>query len=97
MDTIWMWVGFNLFVLVLLALFRLTGRPLDRARMLWIGRLLAVLVIIAGYLVFVENAHRWYRYESRAAELEPHSGPIVREAEAFRKALAAKQKTRRPQ
>jgi len=36
------------------------------------------------------------KHQSRAAALEPHSGLIVRELEAFRKALAAKQKTRRP-
>jgi Ni/Fe-hydrogenase subunit HybB-like protein len=60
--------GTALMILVLLALFRLTGRPLDRARVLWIGRLLAVLVVVAGYLVFLENAHRLYVHESRAAE-----------------------------
>ena len=61
--------GTALMILVLLALFRMTGRPLDEARVLWVGRLLAVLVIVAGYFVFIENAHRLYAHESRAAEL----------------------------
>jgi len=60
--------GTALMILVLLALFRLTGRPLDQAPVLWIGRLLAVLVLIAGYFVLIENAHRLYAHESRAAE-----------------------------
>jgi molybdopterin-containing oxidoreductase family membrane subunit len=41
---------------------------LDQAPVLWIGRLLAVLVLIAGYFVLIENAHRLYAHESRAAE-----------------------------
>lgn len=61
--------GTALMLLVLLALFRLTGRPLDEARLLWVGRLLAVLVLVAGYFVLIENAHRLYAHESRTAEL----------------------------
>jgi molybdopterin-containing oxidoreductase family membrane subunit len=60
--------GTAFMILVLLALFRMTGRPLDPARMFWVGRLLAVLVIVAGYFVLIENAHRLYVHESRAAE-----------------------------
>ena len=60
--------GTALMILIILALFRLTKRPLDEKPILWIGRLLAVFVVVAGYFVFIENAHRLYVYESRAAE-----------------------------
>jgi Ni/Fe-hydrogenase subunit HybB-like protein len=59
--------GTALMILVLLALFRLTKRPLDEKPMLWIGRLLAILIVIAGYFVFIENAYRYYAQESREA------------------------------
>lgn len=59
--------GTALMILVILALFRLTQRPLDDKLMLWIGRLLAILIVIAGYFVFIENAYRYYVVESRAA------------------------------
>jgi Ni/Fe-hydrogenase subunit HybB-like protein len=60
--------GTALMILVLLALFRLTKRALDAALVLWVGRLLGIFVVAAGYFVFVENAYRLYVHESRAAE-----------------------------
>ena len=60
--------GTALMILIILALFRLTKRPLDKKPILWIGQLLAVLIIVAGYFVFIENAYRYYVVESRAAE-----------------------------
>ncbi|HEX7505716.1 MAG TPA: NrfD/PsrC family molybdoenzyme membrane anchor subunit [Polyangia bacterium] len=60
--------GTALMILVILVLFRLTKRPLAPKPMLWIGRLLAVFIVVAGYFVFIENAHRYYVAASRAAE-----------------------------
>ena len=60
--------GTALMILIILALFRLTKRPLDKKPLLWIGRLLAVLIVVASYFVFIENAHRYYLASSRAAE-----------------------------
>lgn len=60
--------GTALMILIILALFNLTKRPLDEEPILWMSRLLAVFIVVAGYLVFVENAHRYYLAPSRVAE-----------------------------
>jgi Ni/Fe-hydrogenase subunit HybB-like protein len=60
--------GTALMILVILALFRLTKRPLDPKPILWIGRLLGVFIVVVVYVVFIENAHRYYLVESRTAE-----------------------------
>jgi Ni/Fe-hydrogenase subunit HybB-like protein len=60
--------GTALMILIILALFRLTKRPLDKKPLLWSGRLLAVIIVVASYFVFIENAHRYYLASSRAAE-----------------------------
>jgi molybdopterin-containing oxidoreductase family membrane subunit len=60
--------GTALMILIILALFRLTKRSLNEKPILWIGRLLAVLIVVASYFVFIENVHRYYVASSRAAE-----------------------------
>jgi len=62
--------GTALMILVILGLFRMTKRSVDERSLLWIGRLLAVLVVVAAYFVLVENAHRLYAHESRAAAMQ---------------------------
>jgi molybdopterin-containing oxidoreductase family membrane subunit len=59
--------GTALMIVVILVLFRVAKRPLDNRLMLWVGRLLAVLVVVAGYFVFIENVYRLYVHESREA------------------------------
>jgi len=60
--------GTALMILIILGLFRLTKRPLDTKPILWIGRLLGVFIVGVVYFVFIENAHRYYLVETRAAE-----------------------------
>jgi len=60
--------GTALMILIILALFRLTKRPLDKRPILWIGRLLGLFLVVVVYVVFIENAQRYYLAETRAAE-----------------------------
>jgi len=59
--------GAALMILVLVSLFRITGRVLDRVLVIWLGRLLAVFIIVAMYVILIENVHRLYLIESREA------------------------------
>ncbi|HID77327.1 MAG TPA: hypothetical protein EYP56_15190 [Planctomycetaceae bacterium] len=59
--------GTALMILVILALFRLTGRALDDLLVIKLGGLLGVFVIVVMYFLFVENAYRLYMAESREA------------------------------
>ena len=59
--------GTALMILVILALFRITRRPLDHRLVVRLGRLLAVFIAIVVYFIFVENAYRLYLAESREA------------------------------
>ena len=59
--------GTALMILVILALFRITQRPLDHRLVVRLGRLLAVFIAIVIYFIFVENAYRLYLAESREA------------------------------
>lgn len=59
--------GAALMILVLSALFKVTRRYLDVTLVLWLGRLLAVFIIVALYMILIENAHRFYLIESREA------------------------------
>lgn len=59
--------GTALMILVILALFRLTKRPLDNRLLARLGRLLAVFIIVVLYFILVENAYRLYIPESREA------------------------------
>jgi molybdopterin-containing oxidoreductase family membrane subunit len=59
--------GAALMILVLTSLFRVTRRYLDVVLVIWLGRLLAVFIIVAMYVILIENAHRFYLIESREA------------------------------
>jgi len=59
--------GAALMILVLVGLFRLTKRPLDDGLVIWLGRLLAVFIVLAMYVILIENGHRYYLIESREA------------------------------
>jgi molybdopterin-containing oxidoreductase family membrane subunit len=59
--------GAALMIIVITSLFRLTKRPLDDGLVIWLGRLLAVFIILAMYVIMVENVHRYYLHGSREA------------------------------
>jgi Ni/Fe-hydrogenase subunit HybB-like protein len=59
--------GTAFMILVILTLFKVTKRTLDPRLIHWIGRLLAVFIIVALYFIFIENAFRFYQHESRDA------------------------------
>jgi len=59
--------GAALMILVLVPLFKVTKRTLDDGLITWLGRLLAVFVVLALYMIFIENIHRYYLIESREA------------------------------
>jgi molybdopterin-containing oxidoreductase family membrane subunit len=61
--------GTALMILVIVGLFRLTNRYLDERLILWLGRFLAVCVLVVIYFLFVENAYRVYVVELREAAL----------------------------
>ncbi len=59
--------GTALMILVLVSLFRLTKRRLDDALVIWLGRLLAIFLIVVMYFLFIENSYRYYLVQSREA------------------------------
>lgn len=60
--------GAALMILVKVALFRGTDRPMDDRLVIWLGRpLLAVFLVCMLYVLLIENAHRFYLAESREA------------------------------
>jgi len=59
--------GAALMIIVLVSAFKLTNRYLDDRLITWLGRLLAVFVVVALYMLFIENIHRYYLVESREA------------------------------
>jgi dimethyl sulfoxide reductase membrane subunit len=61
--------GTALMILMIVGLFKLTKRHLDDSLILWLGRFLAVCVLVVVYFLFVENAYRVYVVELREAAL----------------------------
>lgn len=59
--------GAALMIIILVTLFRITRRYLDDALVIWLGRLMAVFIVVALYVILIENVHRAYLIESRAA------------------------------
>ncbi|MEW6071530.1 MAG: NrfD/PsrC family molybdoenzyme membrane anchor subunit [Planctomycetota bacterium] len=59
--------GTALMIIVLVTLFRLTRRHLDDALIVWLGRLLAISLVVVFYFMFIESAYRYYLIESREA------------------------------
>ncbi len=56
-------------ILMIVSLFRLTKRHLDDELILWLGRFLAVCILVVVYFLMVENAYRVYVIELRSAAL----------------------------
>jgi molybdopterin-containing oxidoreductase family membrane subunit len=61
--------GTALMILVIVALFKATKRHLDDELVLWLGRFLAVCVLVVVYFLFMENAYRAYVVELRHAAM----------------------------
>ena len=59
--------GTAMMILVILASFRLTKRPLDDILVVRLGKLLAVFIVVVMYFILVENGYRLYLPESREA------------------------------
>ncbi len=59
--------GTALMIIVIVSLRRLTGRYVDDGLVTWLGRLLALSLLVVIYFVFVENMYRYYLVESRHA------------------------------
>ncbi len=59
--------GAALMIILIVSLFRLTSRPLDIGLIIWLGRLLAVFIVVALYVISIENIHRFYLIGSREA------------------------------
>lgn len=59
--------GVALMIIVIVSAFRLTKRHLDKALVVWLGRLLGVFVVVAMYVVLLDNLHRYYIIQSREA------------------------------
>ncbi len=72
--------GTALMILVILAVFRVTRRPLDHELVVRLGRLLAVFIVVVLYFLFVENAYRLYLEQSREAAMyflfDPFNGTL---------------------
>ena len=61
--------GTAFMILMIVTLFRITKRHLDDELILWLGRFLAVCLVVVTYFLFVENAYRVYVVELRKAAL----------------------------
>jgi molybdopterin-containing oxidoreductase family membrane subunit len=61
--------GTALMILMIVGLFRITKRHLDDGLVVWLGRFLAVCLLVVVYFLAVENAYRAYVVELRAAAL----------------------------
>jgi molybdopterin-containing oxidoreductase family membrane subunit len=61
--------GTALMILVIVGLFKATKRFVDDALVIWLGRFLAVCLIVVVYFLTVENAYRAYVVELREAAL----------------------------
>jgi molybdopterin-containing oxidoreductase family membrane subunit len=61
--------GVALMIIMMAALFKITKRYVDLALMIWLSKLLAVFVVVALYIIVVDNIHRMYMMETRAAAM----------------------------
>jgi molybdopterin-containing oxidoreductase family membrane subunit len=59
--------GAALMIIIIVTLFKITKRFLDTELIIWLGRLLGVFILVAMYVILIENAHRLYQIESREA------------------------------
>lgn len=61
--------GTAFMILMILGLFRVTKKPLEKELVVRLGRLLGIFVVVVVYFIFVENAYRYYLLHSREASL----------------------------
>jgi len=59
--------GTALMIVMIVALFKLTNRHVDDEIIFWLGRFLAICVLVVTYFLFMENAYRYYIVELREA------------------------------
>ncbi len=59
--------GTALMILLIVTLFKITKRHLDDELIIWLGRFLAICVLVVVYFLAVENAYRAYVVELRHA------------------------------
>ncbi len=61
--------GTALMIILIVTLFKITKRHLDDELIIWLGRFLAICIIVVVYFLFVENAYRAYVVELRSAAI----------------------------
>lgn len=61
--------GTALMILMIVGLFKLTNRHVDDELIIWLGRFLAVCVLVVVYFLMVENLYRVYVVELRPAAM----------------------------
>jgi len=61
--------GTALMIIMIVSIFKLTKRYVDDELIFWLGRFLAICIIIVVYFLFVENAYRAYVVELRHAAI----------------------------
>jgi molybdopterin-containing oxidoreductase family membrane subunit len=61
--------GTALMILMIVGLFRATRRHVDNELIVWLGRFLAVTILVVVYFLALENAYRAYVVELREAAL----------------------------
>lgn len=59
--------GTALMIVMIVGLFKLTDRHVDDELLVWLGRFLAICILVVVYFLFVENAYRAYVVELRQA------------------------------
>ncbi len=61
--------GCAFMIIMIVLIFKVTNRYLDDELIFWLGRFLAICVIVVVYFLFVENAYRVYVVELRQAAI----------------------------
>lgn len=61
--------GTALMIIMIVTLFKVTKRHLDDELIIWLGRFLAICILVVVYFIFVENAYRAYVIELRQAAI----------------------------
>lgn len=59
--------GTALMIILIVALFKITDRHVDDELIFWLGRFLAICVVVVAYFISVENLYRVYVVELRQA------------------------------
>jgi molybdopterin-containing oxidoreductase family membrane subunit len=61
--------GTALMIITIVTLFKITNRHVDDALIIWLGRFLAIILLVVLYFLFMENAYRVYVVELRDAAI----------------------------